>query len=66
MVTEERLRLLFDRQRFSRNARLQRIIDEAMSDTSLMRIADEDMAGVAAAGDPDVLTEDPADPSEEP
>jgi hypothetical protein len=65
METEEKLKYLFDRQRFSRNARLQKIIEEAMDRSSMTVLTEDELAGVAAAGDLDAMAAFPEERTEQ-
>lgn len=48
---EERLRRLFDYQKFERNEKLQEVIDGVKSRVKMVPLSDDDLDNVAAAGD---------------
>ena len=52
-MTTAELSRLFDFQRFEKNARLQRVIDEAHRRIEARELTDDELDQVAAAGAPD-------------
>lgn len=48
---EERLRRLFDYQKFEGNEKLQEVIDGVKSRVEMVPLSDDDLDNVAAAGD---------------
>ncbi len=55
-MTTAKLSRLFDYQRFEKNARLQRVIDEAHRRTGARELDDDELDQVAAAGVTDAQT----------
>ncbi len=55
-MTTAKLSRLFDYQRFEKNARLQRVIDEAHRRAGARELTDDELDQVAAAGDLDAQT----------
>ena len=52
-MTTAKLSMLFDYQRFEKNARLQKVIDEAHRRIEARELDDDEIDQVAAAGAPD-------------
>ena len=50
-MTTAKLSMLFDYQRFEKNARLQKVIDEAHRRIEARELTDDELDQVAAAGD---------------
>ena len=50
-MTEKKLLFAFDFQRFEKNARLQKVIDETHSRLQSRELNDDELDGVAAAGE---------------
>ena len=55
-MTTAKLSMLFDYQRFEKNARLQKVIDEAHRRIEARELTDDELDQVAAAGDLDAQT----------
>ena len=49
-MTTAKLSMLFDYQRFEKNARLQKVIDEAHRRVKALELTDDELDQVAAAG----------------